>query len=95
MALNSLLPLAQFNIASVAESVPLIANGLSSLRLPLGPLPLMVTPSCLAISRRISATVTRKLTWSSPRMVSELMTLPLDPPEADIPAAPNENEPLD
>src|SRR5580658_8965822 len=56
-----------------------MANGLSSMKLPFGPVPLRLTPSCLMISRRISAIVTRKLTWSSPRIVSELITFLLDP----------------
>ena len=63
VALKFPIPLPQLTNASVAESAPLIANGLSSLKLPFGPLPfIVVTPSCLTISRRISATVTLRLT---------------------------------
>ena len=40
------------------------------------PVPCMLTPSCFRISRRISVTVTRSDTWSSPRMIRELMTFP-------------------
>ena len=77
VALKVVSPRAQASVASVADSAPLMANGLSILRLPLGPLPLMLTPSCLTMSRRISATVTLRLTWSSPRMMSELITRPV------------------
>ncbi len=77
LAVSVLAPLVQLSVASVAVRAPLMANGLSRVRLPLGPPPLMLTPSCLAISRRISATVTRRVTWSRPRMVSELITLPV------------------
>src|ERR1700733_1285520 len=83
------LPLNQFRVAWVAETAPLTANGLSRLKLPFGPLPLRLTPSCLMMSRRISATVTRRLTWSAPRIVKALITrpralldLPFGPPEA-------------
>ena len=55
-------PLTQFSAASEVATAPLIANGLSSVKLPFGPLPLRLTPSCLMMSRRISATVTRRLT---------------------------------
>ena len=63
------------------------------------PTPAMLTPSCLMMSRRISLIVTRRLTWSRPRMVSELITLPvsgvpdgatltcIDAPPAPAPAA--------
>jgi hypothetical protein len=44
-------------------------------------------PSCLMISRRISATVTCKLTWSAPRIVKALITLPRALLE-DLPADP-------
>src|SRR5665213_3659069 len=64
--------------AWLAASAPLMANGLSSVTL-LGalPAPAKLTPSCFNISRRISVTVTRTDTWSRPRMINELMTLPV------------------
>src|SRR5579885_1635652 len=70
-------PLLQFNRALVAEISPLIAKGLVTWNeLPEAFWPNRLTPSCLTMSRRISETVTRKATWSAPRMVSELMSLP-------------------
>ena len=93
-------PLTQFSMPSEAATAPLIANGFSSVKLPFGPVPLMLTPSCLMISRRISATVTLRLTWSSPRMVRELMTFPPAPlalapgPLEPAPLAPTEMETL-
>ena len=59
-------------------SVPLTEKGLSiGEAVRARAVPVMLTPSCLTMSRRISLIVTRKLTWSRPRMVSELITLPV------------------
>ena len=62
VALKFWFPLTQFSIAWEVVTAPLTANGLSSVKLPFVPVPLRLTPSCLMISRRISAIVTRKLT---------------------------------
>src|SRR3984957_21275463 len=88
VALMLPLPLNQFRVASEAAAAmaPLIANGGASVKLPFGPLPLKLTPNCLTISRRISATVTRRLNWSAPRIVSELISLP--DAELALPLAP-------
>jgi hypothetical protein len=87
LALKLWFPFTQFRIPWVALMAPLTANGLSTVKLPFGPLPLKLTPSCLMISRRISATVTCKLTWSAPRIVKALITLPRALLE-DLPADP-------
>src|SRR6202044_426610 len=78
VALRLPLPLNQFRDAweAAAATEPLIANGGASVKLPFGPLPCKLTPSCLMMSRRISATVTRRLTWSAPRIVRALTTFP-------------------
>ena len=62
------------------------------MKLPFGPVPLKLTPSCLMMSRRISAIVTRRLTWSAPRIVRALTTfpwgllgdLPAEPPPPEL-----------
>src|SRR5579864_7776392 len=96
VALSSPLPLNQLSVASDVATAPLIAKGLSRVRLPFGPVPLKLTPSCLTISRRMSATVTCRLTWSAPRIVRELISLPhaeLELPLAPLDAPPEEPEP--
>src|ERR1700722_5451112 len=93
LALKLWLPLTQFRTPSEVATAPLMANGLSRLKLPFGPLPLKLTPSCLMMSRRISATVTRRLTWSAPRIVKALMTRPRA--RVDLPFAPPEAPPLE
>ena len=69
------------NAALPAESAPLIAKGLYWVN---APHELDEIPSCLAMSRRISDTVTFSMTWSRPRIVRELMTRP-PVPEPGVP----------
>jgi hypothetical protein len=73
---------------SAAASTPFIANGLNWVKVPqLAVSELVVMPSCLAILRSTSATVTFNITGSRVRMVSTLTILPsvLTP---DAPGAP-------
>src|ERR1700733_15451651 len=103
LALRLPLPLNQLRVAWEAVAAtepliaPLIANGGSSVKLPFGPVPVKLTPSCLMMSRRISAIVTRRLTWSAPRIVRALTTFPWGllgdlPPGAPPPLEPLEME---
>src|SRR5271163_3935859 len=103
VALMLPLPLNQFRVAWEAvaamepATLPLIVNGGSSVKVPFGPAPLKLTPSCLTMSRRISATVTRRLTWSAPRIVRAVTTFPWGlvgdlPPGAPPPLEPLEME---
>ena len=62
--------------AALALIGPLMPKGLTWEN---EPKVLEVMPSCLAMSRRISEIVTFSITWSRPRIVSELMTRPPDP----------------
>src|ERR1700733_8370741 len=103
VALRFPLPLNQFRVASEAVAAtepliaPLIANGGWGVKVPFGPVPLKSAPSALTMSRRISAIVTRRLTWSAPRIVRALTTFPWGllgdlPPGAPPPLEPLEME---
>ena len=76
VVLGAAAPVANVLPVVFADRRPLMPNGLYCVSAPQLD---DVMPSCLAMSRRISEIVTFSITWSRPRIVSELMTRPPAP----------------